>query len=293
MKKKLCVVVIIIFAFFSINMLKKNIEIDSKAALLMDAETGEILFEKNANTSYPVASMSKLMSELIVLEQIEGGTIHWDDLVLLSGTANEVEAYAVTVAIPAGTYVTVRDLFKAMVITSANNATIALAEHIAGSEQQFTHLMNEKAKELGLSRGATFVNATGLPIEGLHEQHNQMSAKDVGKLTYYLLQNYQEEVLDISSRKQDQILSQQMNLVSTNKLLDNGQADWHVDGLKTGFTDAAGYCFVSTAYQEDKRLISVIMGAKDDEIRFIETEKLFSFGFTNEKIKDLGISRGE
>lgn len=293
MKKKLCVVVIIIFAFFSINMLKQNIEIDSKAALLIDAETGEILFEKNANTSYPVASMSKLMSELIVLEQIEGGTIQWDDLVLLSGTANEVEAYAVTVAIPAGTYVTVRDLFKAMVITSANNATIALAEHIAGSEQQFTHLMNEKARELGLSREATFVNATGLPIEGLHEQHNQMSAKDVGKLTYYLLQNYQEEVLDVSSRKQDQILSQQMNLVSTNKLLDNGQADWHVDGLKTGFTDAAGYCFVSTAYQEDKRLISVIMSAKDDEMRFVETEKLLSFGFTNEKIKDEGMSQGE
>lgn len=286
MKKKIIIVVIIILAFFSLKMFKQGIEIDSKAALLMDAKTGEILFEQNAKTAYPVASMSKLMSELIVLEQIEQGNIHWDDHVLLSETANEVEAYAVTVAIPAGTYITVRDLFKAMVITSANNATIALSEHIAGSEQQFTNLMNEKARELGLSKGARFVNATGLPIEGLREQHNQMSAKDVGKLTYYLLQNYKEEVLDISSRKQDQILSQQLNLVSTNRLLGNGQANWQVDGLKTGFTDAAGYCFVSTAYQENKRLISVIMDAKDDEMRFMETEKLLSFGFTKEKNKN-------
>ena len=119
--------------------------IQSKSAILMNASTGDVLFEKDALTSYPAASMSKLMTEYIVLDLIESGSIHWNDKVIISETANKVGEGAVIIPVDSGELLTLQDLFKSMVVSSANNATIALAEYIAGTEENFTLLMNEKA----------------------------------------------------------------------------------------------------------------------------------------------------
>lgn len=259
----------------------KDPNIHSKSAILMDASSGETLYEKDATTSYPIASMSKMMTEYIVLEHIASGAIHWEDQVVMSETANNLGDAAVSIPIDVGESLSVKDLFAAMVISSANNATIALAEYIAHTEDNFTILMNEKAVDMNLSNQTQFVNATGLPNERMDHQENQMSAKDVATLAYHLLMDY-HEVVDWTSQLVYHVDSNDINLYSTNQMLNDLDDQTYVegvDGLKTGFTDGAGYCFTGTAMQGNKRLISVIMDAENDEARFIETKKLFSFGF--------------
>lgn len=271
--------------------------IHSKSAILMDASNGEVLYEKEASGSYPVASMSKLMTEYIVLDLIETGSIHWNDEVLISETANIVGEGAVMIPVNAGDSLIVKDLFNAMVISSANNATIALAEHVADTEEDFTMLMNEKALHLGLSDSTHFVNATGLPNFAMNNAENRMSANDVATLAYNLLKDHPVDVLETANLQQYTIHSHGIDLFSTNKMLHSGNIKTYfkgMDGLKTGFTDAAGYSFIGTAFQKDKRLISVIMNAESDESRFIETKKLLSYGFgkfpisfLNEKVKSV------
>lgn len=271
----------IMLIFFLVITLYGNSQkpyIKSKSAILMDATSGKVLFNKNAQTAYPVASMSKLMTEYIVLDHIASGAIHWEDMVTMSESANQMIASAIKIPVKVGDILSVRDLFAAMVISSANNATIALAEHVAGTEEAFTTLMNEKAAEIGLSKQAFFVNSTGLPAES---SENEMSAEDVATLSYHLLKDY-EEVLDIASQTEYQLDSNGIYLYSTNKMLDQKNGELYfdgLDGLKTGFTDAAGYGFAGTAHSGNQRLISVVIHAKDEDHRFLETKKLFSFGF--------------
>ena len=256
----------------------KNPTIQSESAILIDATSGDILYEKNAKIGYPVASMSKLMTEYIILDHIKSGTINWDDHVIMSESANDIQSAGIKIPIDVGVPLSVRDLFAALNISSANNATIALAEYIAGTEEAFTSLMNEKATDIGLSDQTTFVNATGLPKD---ELENKMSAEDVATLAYVLLKDHRE-VLEMTSLSEYRIESHGIQLYSTNKMLNQANSDTYfdgVDGLKTGFTNAAGYCFVGTAQHDDQRLISVVMNAEDDETRFIDTKKLFSFGF--------------
>jgi len=279
-KHKITLLLFIMIALFASILLyeSKNPTIHSQSAILMNADSGKFLFEKNAKTAYPVASMSKLMTEYIVLDYIKNGKIHWDDHIVISESANNIQSAGIKIPIEIGESLSVKDLFAAMVISSANNATIALAEHIAGTEEAFTILMNEKGVEIGLSEQSTFVNATGLP-EG--EMENEMSAEDVATLAYHLL-NEHGEVLEIASLSEYQIESHGIQLYSTNQMLTDKDSETYfngVDGLKTGFTDAAGYCFVGTAQQHDQRLISVVINAADEETRFTETKKLFSFGF--------------
>lgn len=255
---------------------EKTPTIHSTSAILMDASTGEILFEKDTETAYPVASISKLMTIFIVLDHIEAGSMDWDDLVPVSRSANDVIEYAAKIPVNNGTMLTVHDLFHAMVISSANNATIALTEYIAGSEMEFTKLMNEKASVLGLSDRTNFINSTGLP-NGTVE--NRMSAKDIAILTQQLL-NAHPEILETTSLEHYFISSFGIDLYNTNRMLDKQDRAAYfkgVDGLKTGYTDEAGYCFVSTATQKNGRLISVVLNAETDEQRFDETKKLLSY----------------
>lgn len=275
---RLLIIALISFLAITIYGNYKTPHINSKSAILMDASTGKVLYKKDASTAYPVASMSKLMTEYIVLDHIENGTIHWDDMVTMSETANNITASGVKIPVEVGELLSVKDLFAAMVISSANNATIALAEHVAGTEEAFTMLMNEKAANIGLSRQTTFVNSTGLPS---NTTENEMSAKDIATLAYHLLKDY-EETLDMASYLTYQLDADGIHLYSTNKMLDPNNSDIYfdgLDGLKTGFTDAAGYGFAATASREDQRLISVVIHAKDEDHRFSETKRLLSFGF--------------
>lgn len=259
----------------------KGLSIHAKAAILIDAQSGKILFKHNSEEPLPPASMSKMMTEYIVLEKIGDGAIGWDDLVTISRTAAYKEGAKID--IHEGDTLTVRDLYSAVVVASANNAAVALAEHIAGSEEAFTQLMNAKAKALGLSLKTTFINATGLDENGTS---SLMTAEDVARLAKRLLDDY-PEVLDTAHLAQYALNFDGSVLVSTNRMLAAGDPNVRfdgVDGLKTGFIDSAGYCFAGTAKRGEQRLISVVMGTPGDRERFVETKKLLSLGFGEKQL---------
>lgn len=264
----------------------KDPNINAKSAVLMNADTGEILYQKNEDVPLAAASMSKMMTQYLVLEQIEAGLLDWKEQVVIS--SRSVDSGGVKIDVELGDTLSVRDLFIATTVASANNAAVALAEHIAGSEEGFTKLMNEKAIEMDLSNATHFVNATGLENEQLDDAETQMSALDVATLSYHLLNDF-PEVLEMTSLSRYQLNYDDMVLYSTNEMLETYSPFYFegVDGLKTGFTDEAGYCFAGTAQHGDTRLISVVMGTEDDEQRFIETKTLLSFGFNKFQLPSL------
>lgn len=284
MLRKRKLILLIIFVLISIFVVKeyKNAKlptIHSSSAVLIDFDSGDILYEKNAETAFPIASMSKLMTIYIVLEQIENGSLNWNELVTVSSSANDLMKSAAKIPINDNTKLTVHDLFQAMVISSANNATIALAEYIAGTESDFTRLMNKKAVDLGLSNQTNFVNTTGLSSADLE---NKMSAQDVAKLAQQLLKDY-PDILTVTDLEHDFLPTFGIDLHNTNKMLHKQNNELYfegVDGLKTGYTEGAGFCFVGTAEKGEQRLISVIINANTDEQRFIETKQLLSYGFS-------------
>jgi len=265
----------VVSAICTVLFLKHIVEptIEAQAALLINAKTGEVLYEKNADMSLPAASMSKMMTEYLVLEQLHQGKISWNDEVPISSDAAITDGVKIDLRV--GDRVTVRDLYAAMLISSANNAAVALAEHIAGSEVNFAARMNEKGLELGLEN-SYFINATGL-TEG--DQASQMTAKDLGKLAQALLRDY-PEVLKTSSLPAYTLKFSREKVQSTNHMLLKPELTVEgMDGLKTGYTNKAGYCFTGTASRDGRRLISVVMGTNDSDTRFVETQKLMALGF--------------
>ncbi|MGO4546128.1 D-alanyl-D-alanine carboxypeptidase family protein [Paenibacillus sp. 2TAB23] len=269
-----------------------DLTLEASSAILIDLQTGKVIYEKNANVPLPPASMSKLMTELLVLDMVNEGKLVWRDRITTSSYAAGVPGSQI--GFSAGESYTVRELFEAMAVHSANDAAVALAEHIAGSEAAFTVLMNNRAEKLGLSGLTVFANATGLSAEDLlpfEEASNQgdtvMTAKDTALLAGYLLKKY-PEVLEVSSRSSVKLASTSQKLQTTNLML-NGMpyAFPGNDGLKTGYTVQAGYCFTGTAKQADRRLVSVIMGARTPEQRFTETSLLFDYGFQTDGLVSL------
>jgi D-alanyl-D-alanine carboxypeptidase len=255
--------------------------IEGHSAILMDASSGRTLMMQDADIAFPVASMSKMMTEYIVQEQVEKGTIHWDDQVEISKTANNIDPGGAKIYINENDVLTVRDLYSAMAVSSANNAAKALAEHIAGTEKKFAKIMNDKARKMSLSDRTNFVNATGL--SNPDGSDNLMTAEDVAHLAYRLLHDF-PEVVETTNLPQYELAFDGTILRNSNAMLYPENQDLYyelVDGLKTGFTESAGYCFTGTAKKGDKRLISVVMGAESDQARFLETYKLLSYGFNN------------
>ncbi|MCJ8008595.1 D-alanyl-D-alanine carboxypeptidase family protein [Lederbergia wuyishanensis] len=266
----------------------KDININAKSAILIDARDGNILYEKNSDEPFPTASMSKMMTEFLVLEAIKEGKLEWDQSITVSDyayTISNTPGFA-SVYLKKDQLYTIRDLFYAMAIHSANGATIALAETVSGSEKNFVVKMNEKAKELGLNN-SMFVNSTGLNNNDLGEYRstgglndaNEMSARDLTILTKGLITQF-PEILEISSTSNFTFGGQ--TYINTNWMLagNNEHVSFEgVDGLKTGFTDEAGYCFTGTVEKDDIRLISVIMGTGTSLERFVETKKLYEVSF--------------
>ncbi|TVX91662.1 D-alanyl-D-alanine carboxypeptidase family protein [Paenibacillus agilis] len=275
-KKTMIFILILLLVYIAFPFIAKP-DIDAKAAILMDAESGKILYSINEDTPLAPASMSKIMTEYIVLEQIYTGALKWNDTIMINATT--VDSEGVKIDVEVGDRLSVKDLFYAMVVSSANNAAVALAEHIAGSEDQFTQLMNEMAKQLELSPQTYFVNATGLADE--NNEESRMTALDVAKISQQLLEKF-PDVVSITKLESYTLEYDGTVLTATNKMLDpNDQGLYFesVDGLKTGFTNLAGYSFAGTAEEGNKRLISVVMGTGSDADRFRETKKLLSFGF--------------
>ncbi|MCP1314483.1 MULTISPECIES: D-alanyl-D-alanine carboxypeptidase family protein [unclassified Halomonas] len=233
--------------------------------ILMDANSGRILVEHNADERLPPASITKLMTAYLVERELDRGTINLEDMVNISETAWRTGGSKMFIEV--GDQVSVDDLLHGIIIVSGNDASVAMAEHLAGGEAPFADLMNQHADRLGM-RNTHFENATGLP----HDNHYS-SAHDLALLSQHIINDYPEHYAVYSQRNFSYGGIDQPN---RNRLL---WRDPTVDGLKTGWTNAAGYCLVASAQREDMRLISVVMGTNSEEARAQETQKLLSYGF--------------
>ncbi len=278
---------------------ESDLGINVDAAILIDADTGKILYEQNADTSLGIASMTKMMSEYILLDAIKEGTITWDQQYHVTDYTYKMSQDRALSNVPLradGSY-SIQELYEAMAIYSANAATVGIAETIAGSEKEFVKLMNEKAEEIGLE-GYSFVNSTGLnnsDLFGMHpegtgaESENVMPARSVAKLAYHLLKDH-PEVLETSSIPRKTFRAgtdDEIKMDNWNWMLPGLVSEYEgVDGLKTGSTLLAGQCFTGTAERNGTRLIAVVMNAKDSNgdsvrtARFDAAAKLFDHGFT-------------
>ncbi|TQS76362.1 D-alanyl-D-alanine carboxypeptidase [Ornithinibacillus gellani] len=278
----------------------KSFDLEAESAILVDAETGKVLFAKNPDLVLPPASMTKMMTEYLVQEAIANGDIDWDTKTQISDYAYSISAnaYFSGVGLRQNKDYQVKELYEAMAINSDNATTIALAELIAGTETDFVKLMNAKAEEMGLT-DYEFVNSTGLDNESLGDMRpkgtdekatNLLSARSTALLAYYLVNDY-PEILDISSIPEMDFDGQEIR--NWNWMLPHDASFLKpffyegVDGLKTGFTELAGNSFTGTAERDGKRLITVVMKTDSREARFEETAKLLDFGFDQFEDKEL------
>lgn len=274
MKKIIAVFLTLVILFPAFVYAEEDPTPNAKSSILMEVSTGSILFEKNKDDRVAVASLTKMMSQILILEAIEAGNLTWEEEVKASSNA---AGYGGTqIYLQPGEMMSVRDLMKGISMASANDATVALAERIAGSEEAFVKMMNEKAKELGL-KNTNFVNPTGLD-----EENHYSSAYDLGLIAIELLKH--EQILEFSSVYEDYLRVDTPNkfwLVNTNKLIRFYDG---ADGLKTGFTDNAGYTMAVTAKRNDMRLLAVVLGEDVSKVRNAETTALLDYGFNLYKV---------
>lgn len=254
----------------------------SKSYVLMEETTGEVLLENNGHEKLPPASVTKVMTLLLIFEALESGKIKYDDTVTVSAHAASMGGSQVF--LEEGETQTVKDMIKCISIASANDASVAMAEHIGGSEEGFVKMMNERAKELGMN-DTNFVNACGLDADG-----HVTSAYDIALMSRQLISNH-PEIKEYTTTWQDTIIHKtkkgdtEFGLTNTNKLIK--QYD-KATGLKTGSTGNALYCLSGTAESDNIKLIAVVMAAPNPTTRFNEVVKLFEYGFANYGIENVG-----
>lgn len=243
----------------------------SKSSILRDAETGTIIQERNADEKLPIASMCKIMTLLLVFEKVDAGEVSLSDTVCVSANASGMGGSQVFLETN-GNY-TVSELIKSVVVASANDASVALAEHCYGSEEQFVSKMNERASELGMNN-TVFVNCTGLPKVGQFSCARDVSVMFSELITHKKYFDYSKIWTDKVEHGEGRITE----ISNTNKLVRfyNG-----CDGGKTGYTHEAGHCLTATAQRNGTRLISVVISAPDGKTRFKETSEMFNYGFAN------------
>jgi serine-type D-Ala-D-Ala carboxypeptidase (penicillin-binding protein 5/6) len=311
-KKSIIIGLVLVFLLATVFPLNKKVEaaqdpinIEADAAILVDAGSGRILYQKNIDTVLGIASMTKMMTEYLLLEAVKQKRVKWDQEYTPSDYVYRLSQDRDLSNVPLrkdGKY-TVRELYEAMAIYSANAAAVAIAEIVGGSEENFVKMMNEKAKKLGL-QGYKFVNATGLSnqdLQGFHPQgteaseENVMSARAVATLAYHLLKEYPEvlETSSITKKTFREGTDDQIKMDNWNWMLPGLVYGYEgVDGLKTGYTDFAGYCFTGTAEKNGVRFITVVMNAKSNgkstiNARFEQTRKLLDYAFSNYSLKEL------
>lgn len=243
---------------------------DASSAILIERDTGEILFEKNSDKELPPASMTKIMTMLLIMEALDKGKIKYEDKVRTSERAASMGGSQIF--LEPGEEMTVTDMLKAIAVASGNDASVAMAEHIAGSEEEFVRMMNEKAKELGL-QNTNFNNSNGLP-----SPDHYTTAKDLAMMSKELLKY--EDITNFTGIYEDylrQNTDKQFWLVNTNKLVKFYPG---VDGLKTGYTSEAKYCLTATAEKNGMRVISVIMGAPSPKERNRQVTEMLDYAFS-------------
>lgn len=242
---------------------------NAKSAILIEASTGEVLFEKNSHEKLAPASMTKIMSMLIIVEAIENNIINWDDIITVSENASSMGGSQIL--LEANEKMSVKDLFKGVAVASGNDAVVALAEATYGTVDEFVKVMNKRAKQLGL-KDTNFKNPHGLDIE-----NHYSSAYDMSIIAKELIKH--KKVLEFTSIYEDYLrkgTDKEYWLVNTNKLVKFYSG---ADGLKTGYTESAGYCLTATAKKDNVRLIAVVMNEESSNERNNEVREMLDYGF--------------
>ena len=255
---------------------------DLKSAILIEEDSGKVLYEKNAHDRYAPASMTKIMSMILIMEEIEKGKLKWSDTLVASENAASMGGSQIF--LKANEKMSVKDLFKAVAIGSANDATVVFTEKISGTEKRFVDKMNEKVKSLGL-KDTNFKNATGLD-----EANHYSSAYDMAFMARELIKH--EKIFSFTTIYEDYLRQDTDNkfwLVNTNKLIKTYEG---ADGLKTGYTKEAGYCLTATAKRNRMRLIGSIMGASESKIRNSNMMTLLDYGFNTYEMQ-VEVKKGE
>jgi D-alanyl-D-alanine carboxypeptidase (penicillin-binding protein 5/6) len=277
----------------------ESLNLELSSAILIEPTTGQVLMALNPDTPLPPASMTKMMTEYLVSDAVKKGDISWDQKVIIQENASKQVGSRIFLA--AGDEHTVKELYIAMAVGSANDATVALAELVSGSEEQFVELMNQTAQKMGM-KNTYFINSTGLDRADMPkkfrpdlDKETVMSARDAATLAKFIVTDHPDftEFTTIQSYKfRDRDTAPIINynwMLEANKSIPNFKAYAYpgLDGLKTGHTTNAGNCFTGTAVRDGMRLISVVMGANSEAHRFTETKKVLDYGFNNFEIKQV------
>ena len=277
LKEVLAILLSISLLFGSMAVVSAEEElVSAPAAVLMEASTGKILYEKNAHEQRPCASITKVMTLLLVFEAIDSGRLHLDDIITTSEHAASMGGSDIW--LEPGEKMSADDMIKATVVASANDAAVALAEHISGSEDTFVAQMNRRAAELGM-KDTVFKNCNGLDEEG-----HLTSAYDVALMSRALCRH--KEIFGYTSIWLDYLRGGETQIVNTNKLLKTYNG---ITGLKTGTTDDAGCCISATATRDGMSLIGVVLGADNGKQRFADAAALLNYGFANYAVKELKV----
>lgn len=277
MRKRICFFILCIFTVFNITVHSEPVtsnDIDAKAYVLMEQSSGRVLSEMNPDEKLPIASVTKIMTMLIIIESVDAGIIKLDDMVTVSD--NAMSYGGSTMFLESGEQLSVSDMLKGIAVASANDGCVAMAEHLSGSEQAFVDKMNVRAKELGMNN-TNFVNTNGLD-----EENHYSSARDVAIMSRELLKH--DKITEYTSIWMDELRGGKFQLANTNKLIRfyNG-----ANGLKTGSTSEALCCLSASAKRNDMQLIAVVLGSPTSEKRFSSAKALLDYGFANYKIEKL------
>ena len=275
MKRTVWIFVIftILIGLLPITVQATSLEIPAKSAVLMDVNTATVLYESSAHTPLAPASVTKVMTLLLIMEAIDDGRISWQDNVTASETAAAKGGSQVYLKV--GEQMTVEEMVKSIAVSSANDCACAMAEHLWGSEQAFVDKMNQRAKELGMN-DTHFVNCTGLDDDASAAEH-KTSAYDIALMSRQLLQNH-PDIKKYTTIWMDTVRGGTFGLSNTNKLVRFYPG---ATGLKTGFTSTAGYCLSASAQREEMELIAVVMGCSTSQERFNACKTLLDYGFSN------------
>ena len=245
-----------------------DLGLNAKSAILMEESTGNILYESNPDERLPIASVTKVMTMLLIMEAVDSGKISLDDMVTVS--ENAMSYGGSTMFLETGEKLTVNDMLKGIAVASANDGCVAMAEHLAGSESAFVDMMNEKAKELGME------NTHFMNTNGLDEDDHYSSARDVAIMSRELMKH--ETIFNYTSIWMDTLRGGKFQLANTNKLIRFYDG---ANGLKTGSTSKALCCLSAAAKRNDMQLIAVVLGAPTSAERFASAKSLLDYGFAN------------
>ena len=266
-------VLVVLVSWLPMGAKAVELDIAAKSALLMDAATGTVIYEQNSHEALAPASVTKVMTMLLIMEAIDEGRIGWDDKVTASEEAAAKGGSQVYLKV--GETMSVSDMVKSIAVSSANDCACAMAEHIAGSEGAFVDMMNTRAKELGMN-DTNFVNCTGLD-DGAEAAQHKTSAYDIALMSRVLIGKH-PDIKKFTTIWMDTVRNGEFGLSNTNKLVRFYSG---ATGLKTGFTSGAGYCLSATAEREGMELIAVVMGCESSKDRFNACKGMLDYGFAN------------